>query len=262
MKRHHKLHVNFDSSEERFLNELGRYASSTFVDNSVIKEWIKEYRETKDQEILNKILAQVIRFIIFIARRYKTPDIDIRDLIIEAIYGVIEAIDKYYDLNKNQKFITYIKIIIDRRIKDTSDKYKQAVELPKNILSKQGKLKRKNNGNEVIYSKINFQNITDVKSLYQVVNANVVYIDGNLTKESLVTDINRVLNMLLTTEERYIIISMFGLNDSIIRSLEMISTDSSKTQAETRELRASAINKLKLDNRCLTLLSKYLEDFN
>jgi len=262
MRHHRRSHASFDSSEERFLNELSKYSSNNFVDNDVIKEWITEYRENNDPALLNKILAQVTRFIMFIARKYKTPDIDIRDPIIEAIYGVIEAVDRYYNLDSKQKFVTYIKIIVERRVKDTCDKHKQAVELPKNILSEQGKLRKRNNGNQTIYSKINFQKVTDIKSLYQLLSSAVIYSDRALMKESLVYDINRILKVLLNYKERYIIISMFGLNDTVIRSIEMISEDLHIIPREVRELKMSALNKLRSDERGLLLLSKYLEDFN
>ena len=258
MKHSRKSHVNFNSAENKFLNELNAFSAKVFVDNDLIKEWIRDYRAEPDAEILNRILSQVTRLIMFIARKYKTNDIDIRDPIIEAIYGVIEAVNKYYNLDSNQKFITYIKIIIERRIKDTCDKYKQAVELPKNILSKQGKLKKRNSKDAIIYSKINYQKVFEIRNYVN----DVVYTDTSLNYESLVYDINWVLNVLLTSNERYVIISLFGLNNSIIRPIESIADDLSISQQTVRDLKLSAFKKLKSNDKCLVLLSKYLEDFN
>ena len=258
MKHSRKSHVSFSLPEEEFLNELSKFSAKVFVNNDLIKEWIVEYRETKDEVVLNKILAQVTRFVMFIAKKYKTPHIDIRDPIIEAMYGIIEAVDKYYRLDSNQKFITYIKVIVERRIKDTCDGYKQAVRLPKNVLSSQGKLKKHNNTKETIYSKVNFYNSHGMQSYI----SGVIYADESLNRESLIFDINRVLSYLLTSEERYIIISTFGLNNAVIRSLETISTDLNISVQNVRDLKSLALKKLRSDNEGLLLLSKYLEDFN
>jgi len=259
MKHHRKLYVSFDPVEEKFIENLIKYSATKFVSNDTIKEWIAEYRENHDEDVLNKILAQVTRFIVFIARKHKTHDLDIQDLIIEAIYGVIEAIDKHYDLTSDKKFITYIKIIIERRIRDVVTMYKNAVVLPKNIQSQQAKLRKVGDKRNIIYSKINFYHASEVRGLYNALSSDYVSV---FVRQSLYTDINRVLNALLTPEERYVIISLYGLNDSPIRPVALIGADLQLSSAEVNNLIASAIEKLKTDDNCINLLRGYLEDFN
>jgi len=68
--------------------------------------------------------------------------------------------------------------------------------------------------------------------------------------------------VLLSSEERYVIVSLFGLNDSVIRSIRAISVDLNMTSQDIKVIKAEAMRKLKSDKKCLYLLSKYLEDFN
>lgn len=261
MKNYPLQRYLYTKAESDYLLELDKFSASNFKPNHKLNELILRYRATQDKIILTQIIRQVMRFIVSIAKRYKTAHIDIRDLIHEALEGVTEAINYYYKIETPEKFITYIKSIVERRIKDSVDSVSQAVELPKNIKSYQGKLKgsKQINNTEIIYSKKNIKYLGDFKSFYTDLKfIKINNIENKINSESLIFDINRVLDVILTVLEKTIIVHNFGLNNELAKPLDDISDILKATPQKIGDLKSAALNKIRSNEAALTILKKYL----
>jgi len=262
MKHKNVSRMVFDSSELFAIKELLGNAATTFEKGSVVDAWILEYRETQDPVILDAILRQMMKYIVFLSKKYKTPSIDVRDLILEAVISVIEVINTSYKVDGHQKFITYIKTVVERKVKDYCDTVNQAVKLPKNIKSQQGKLKAKGSHKGTIYSKINFQS-----TKYLAVFKGVCTIDDStankkLDIESLKYDISRVLDKILDSTERYVVIYTYGLKYDIIKSRNTIAKDLDMSIKDIEATRVEAIRKIQSNDKAKGLLIKYLDNLN
>lgn len=242
------------------INLLTSFSAKTFWVDTLVREKIAEYRVSKEQKTLDAILRQYTRLIVSIAKKYKHHTIDEGDLVHTALEGVIEAINIYYDVAAEEKFITYIKPIIEQRMSDCLDLHRGAVYLPKNIMASQGKLKGTGNiHNELLYSKINIANIQSFKLIYDNVNMPLAQnIEEKMVHESLQFDIFRILDVVLSFSERDVIIQSFGLDGSAEKTLKSISSILGVTPQRVGDLRSSALVKMKSDPKCIELLMKYL----
>lgn len=251
----------YTKSELKFLRDLDKYSVTKFKPNNELNILIENYRKSKSAIKLDAVVSQVMRFIVSIAKRHKTAQLDIRDLVHEALEGVIEAIDYYYKIETPEKFITYIKPIVERRIKDSVDSVTQAVELPKNIKSEQGKLKGASQiaSTAMIYSKYNIKYLSDFKSLNRDAASNKLEsIEVKFDTASLIFDINRILNTILTMIEKTIIMHSFGLNNELPKSLDSISDILKVTPQRIGDLKVTALNKIRNNKAAISILKKYL----
>jgi RNA polymerase sigma factor (sigma-70 family) len=262
MKHRSTSRLVFDKEEVFAIKELLDRAATTFENGAVVDGWILSYRKTHDPKVLDSILNQVMKFIVYTAKKYKTPSIDVRDLIIEAVISVIEVINTHYKISGKQKFITYIKIVIDRKIKDYCDTINQAVHLPKNIKSQQGKLKAKGDTKNLIYAKVNYKSIRQLATFSGVQRTEDATVEDKLSTESLTIDLMRVLNLKLDATERYIIMYTYGIKYDIEKSRRVIATDLKISMKEVEEIKRNALQKLQESASAKNLLVKYLDKLN
>lgn len=80
------------------------------VDESIAKEWIREYQKTHDAELEQKILDQYFKFILKRAKDYSrsfnSSIYDFSDLFLEGYCGFKRALD-LYDPDSGNTFLTY-----------------------------------------------------------------------------------------------------------------------------------------------------------
>lgn len=98
---------NIDSNELDLFN----YSKQVkLVDESIAKEWIREYQKTHDVELEQKILDQYFKFILKRAKDYSrsfnSPNYDFSDLFLEGYCGFKRALD-LYDTDSGNTFLTY-----------------------------------------------------------------------------------------------------------------------------------------------------------
>jgi RNA polymerase sigma factor (sigma-70 family) len=247
---------SFSQSERIYMNKLADMSISPFLTNEEIIYNIRSYRKNKDSNYLNIIINNFIKLLIQKARKYKRKEIDIGDLIHYGIDGLIEAVDWSFNLDTKVKFITYITIIIERRMKDGLDTQKSPVKLPKNIMTQQRKIRNNKNSRNLIYSKLNVDKFEDFENFIPVDDFSYS-IDLELDHESLQFDIYRILNLVLLPIERDIIIHNFGLNGESAKALDTISNLLNLSTQKVRKLYTEALMKLKCSDNSLSILKKY-----
>lgn len=259
------------------MNELIAKSTSPYLTNEEILNNIQLYRSTGDIRYAHKIIFNFIKLLIKKARQYKKPLISIGDLIHYGLDGLIEAIERAFNLNAEEKFITYITIIIERRMKDGLDFQRGAVVFPKNIMTQQRKnmysfvgselnftandelpYSNEDNSNFIIYSKINIStDIDDLKSILDENNEIDNSIEDYIDKQSLQFDIFYILETILTTVERDVIVHHFGLNGENAKAFDTIGSILNISAQKIRKIRNSAVNKIKDNPKAVSILSKY-----
>jgi len=272
MQRNPKNSDIFTKTELNYMNDLAAIAISPFLSNKQILEYISSYRETQDQKYLNLIIRNYIKLLIRKARKYKRAEVDIGDLIHYGIDGLIEAVDWSYKLTKKEKFITYITIIIERRMKDGLDTQKGAVKFPKNIMTQQRKARHKatavidsvitknKSKSDIIYSKLNINDFKEFEIYTFRDNPNIQEdsIELILDRESLQFDVYRVLEGLLNRIERDVIIHSFGLNGESSKAFDAIGLLLNLSAQKIRKIHSSALLKIKSNLKSQEILKKYI----
>lgn len=263
-----KLNI-FSESELDYMNVLVKNSNATYLTNDEILENIKDYRDKGSSIYLDAVVNNFIKLLIKKARKYKKSGVNVGDLIHYGVEGIIEAVDRSFNLSANEKFITYITIIIERRMKDGLDDQRNAVALPKNIKTEQRKLKRKIAENQdrepgsadMIYSKMNvedflgFRDVLSSSATSEVVDS----IEKELDAESLQFDILYILDTLLSSVERDVLIHSFGLSGESAKAFETIGTllSISSTQ-KVRKIKNNALSKIRENKKSFNILKKYL----
>jgi RNA polymerase sigma factor (sigma-70 family) len=231
-------------------------APKRFKTDKEIRELIREYRQTEVQILLEEILYNYFPLILKNAKRYKHPTNDIGDLFHEATIIAISAIKIYYNIDDKTQFNTYLTSIIRRQIKDSIDRYAQAVTLGKHIIDKLRKHRIKPDSGP-LFEKFSFDDLEQLKEGLGYVDQLVVPIDDRLEDESLQKDINLVFDSLLQEYEKVIICMMLGLNGYDQLPVSSIAERLSINIKEVREYYSDALNKIKEDDVALQILETY-----
>ena len=262
---------NFNVYELDYMNELMQKANNSVqLSNNEIIEHIKEYRESKNAIILNKLINNFFKLLIKLTHKYKKSGINAGDLIHYGIEGLIEAIDRSFNLTANEKFITYITIILERRMKDGVDMHTSAVDFPKNIMTQQRKIRYEariednKSGDEVknkntVYSKLNIEDhvsLKDIFSLEQTILRDDS-IEDKLDKESLQFDVFNILEVTLSPIEKDVIIHNFGLNGESVKAFDAIGELFNISSQKVRKIKNSAIIKIRSNPKSIAILKKY-----
>ena len=256
------------------MNDLVNKIVMPYLTNDDILENIREYRITKDSIYLDRIINNFIKLLIKKARKYKKSGINIGDLIHYGIEGLIEAIDKSFNLNANERFITYITIIIERRMKDGLDIQRAAVMLPKNIMTQQRKMRHEFHEQrdtsmtelsiyptikDTVYSKMNIEDFLGFKDILSIDQTSMfdTSIEDKLDKESLQFDVFYVLEAILTPIEKDVIIHSFGLNGESAKAFDAISILLDISSQKVRKIRNNSLAKIRKNPKGMTILKKY-----
>lgn len=247
------------------MNDLVDQVQTPFLTNDQILENIRLYRSTHKSVYATVIVNNFIKLLIKKARKYKRSGINVGDLIHEGIEGLMEAIIKSYNLTKKEKFITYITIIVERRMKDSLDVQKAAVMFPKNVMTQQRKIRHAYHKSQtmpktgIFYSKMNIDDFIGFKDILAIEQINDIdlSIEEKLDKESLQFDVFRILEGMLTTIEKDVIIHSFGLRGESTKPLDAISLLLKISSQKVRKIKTIALNKIKNNPKSMTVLEKY-----
>jgi RNA polymerase sigma factor (sigma-70 family) len=231
-------------------------APKKFKTDKEIRELIKEYRKTEDQTILEEILYNYFPLILKNAKRYKHPTNDIGDLFHEALITAIGAIKIYYNIDYETQFNTYLTNIIRRQIKDSIDRYAQAVTLGKHIIDKIRR-HRINPDNDPLFEKLDISDLEQLKEGLQYVNQLVIPLEDKIEQESLTEDINRIFNLLLTDEEKKILMMSFGLNGHDVFPINAVAKRLNIPVKQAVESYNNAIAKIQNNDEAINILEFY-----
>ena len=261
-----------------YLKDINQYQVLTKEEES---ELFKQYNNG-NQEAFNKIICSNLRFVVTVAKQFQNQGVDFCDLINEGNLGLIKAATRF-DVSKDLKFISYAiwwirlymqleiirnsKIIsvpieeahILKRISKFSSKYeKETGEKPTiDIISEQLDIKE-DKLKEVLRNTFTASYLDNIinengDTLNEIIPSNETYskCDYNIMRESLVKDIDILLNK-LTKQEKSIIELFYGLNNKPQSSLFEIADILNITPERVRQIKDIAIKKLRqmdeLDN--------------
>ena len=182
-----------------------------------------------DESAIDVLVKHNLRFVISIAKKYRSmTDVSFADLISEGNLGLIKAAKKF-DPNKNIKFSSYAVWWIRASINECINNYKDKIEY--NAVDDR----------QII-------NLTEKDSIYDDVNEEFEKKMNNLqSRKSAIEDLGKCLE----EREKKIIMLFFGLGETEKEmNLEEISQEMSLTKERVRQIKDSALVKLKCEALC------------
>ena len=273
-----------DISIDKYLKEISKYRLLTPDEEVELAQRIKQ----GDMVALERLVNSNLRFVVSVAKQYQNQGLPLSDLINEGNLGLIKAAIKF-DETRGFKFISYAVWWIRQSILQALAEHSRIVRLPINKLNEINKINKVFQQLEHKYerepdlgevSEAVEQSYEEIKKTlsfntsYSSLDAPVSNEDENvkmvdrmpsedsarpdetLIKESLELEIKRILTT-LSDKESNILIYYFGLFGEPAMSLEEISKKIGLTKERIRQIKETAIVKLKNSSRS-KLLKKYL----
>jgi len=254
--------VKFNNAEQKYLNDLSKLYPSKLLTNNQILDIIAEYRDTKDNGLIFKIIRNFIKLLIKSVRRYNQFDINAGELVHAGVLGIIDAVESSFKLDSNTKFITYITLVIERRMKDALDINRNTIRLPRHrvISQRKAKFTNKDGDKTDIYTMYNVKDFKDFTTIISKAAPDTFEdaADKNLEKESLVFDLNRILNNILTKIEIEVVVRHFGLQDGFELPLKSINRNLELPANESELILEEALKKIRESEKGMNILYKYV----
>lgn len=272
---------NHRYSLDKYLNDISSFQLLSAQDEIELTKRIRQ----NDSEALEKLVQSNLRFVVKIAKEYQNQGLPLADLINEGNLGLIKAA-KRFDETRGFKFISYGVWWIRQSILKALAEHSRVVRLPLNRLGAITKInqaircfeqehKRAPTLHE-ISSDLNIPitevtlamstsafhtsidqtpNHSDNGSLKDFLkNPDAASPDGELIKESLRGEIQRVLKTLSSREQK-IIKMYFGINYERPYTLEEIGEQLKLTRERVRQLKERALSRLRHQSRSQNLRS-------
>lgn len=272
---------NHRYSLEKYLNEISIFELLSAQDEIELTRRIR----LNDQEALEKLVQSNLRFVVKIAKEYQNQGLPLTDLINEGNLGLIKAA-KRFDETRGFKFISYGVWWIRQSILKALAEHSRVVRLPLNRLGTIAKInqaircleqkhKRAPSFHEVsneleisasevakamttVAYHISIDQTSDhsengsMKEFLK--NPDAIPPDGELIKESLKGEIQRVLKT-LSAREQTIIKMYFGIDHERPYTLEEIGEHLKLTRERVRQIKERALSRLRHQSRCENLRS-------
>lgn len=224
------------------IEELDKY----FEDVKKYKKRLTREEEIKlaykikdgDNEALDKLIRHNLRFVVSIAKKYRSKtDVSFADLISEGNIGLIKAAKKF-DPTRNIKFSSYAVWWIKASINECIEEYKGNIEYN-------------------FVDDYQIVNLAEKDTLYNDVNEDFEKKMNNLqSRQSAIDDLIKCLE----EREKKIIILFYGLGDTPREmNLEEISKEMCLTKERVRQIKDSALVKLKCEALCSDEYETYKE---
>jgi RNA polymerase primary sigma factor len=272
------------ASLEKYLQDIGKEEMVTPQQEVQLAQRIKK----GDKEALDKLTRANLRFVVSVSKQYQNQGLSLPDLINEGNLGLIKAAQRF-DETKGFKFISYAVWWIRQSILQAIAEQSRMVRLPLNQLGAMNKVRKafskleqeyqrepspeeisqiiELNTNQVadalrsgvkpVSMDAPFDNNEDNNTLLDVLeNDDFPSTDSTLLTESLQEDINRSLST-LSKREGEVIKLFFGIGTKHSMSLEEIGTQLNLTRERVRQIKETAIRRLKHNSRN-RLLKAYL----
>jgi RNA polymerase primary sigma factor len=263
-----------DASIDRYFQEINRYPMITPEEEVNLSERIR----AGDVAALEKLVVANLRFVVSVAKQYQNQGLGFTDLINEGNLGLVKAAQKF-DETRGFKFISYAVWWIRQSIIMAISTHTRTVRLPLNRIVSINKVARaiplleqeyeREPTPEEIAGFLNM-NETDVEvanrvkmrqvsfdapvvadgnddfSLYDIVQKeDIPSPDEHLMVESVTTNLNRALQK-LSRRESEVLVMTFGLFQSPVYTLNEIAEEYDITTERARQIRVSALNRLKV----------------
>ncbi|HOG35972.1 MAG TPA: RNA polymerase sigma factor RpoD/SigA [Paludibacteraceae bacterium] len=270
------------ASLDKYLQEIGREELISVEEEVELAQRIRK----GDRAALEKLTRANLRFVVSVAKQYQNQGLSLPDLINEGNLGLIKAAEKF-DETRGFKFISYAVWWIRQSILQALAEQSRIVRLPLNQVGSLNKInkafsrfeqenERRPSPEELAEElDIPIDKITDTikisgrhisvdapfvegedNSLLDVlVNEDSPVADRSLINESLLTEINRALEI-LSEREREIIKMFFGIG-YVEMTLEEIGDKFGLTRERVRQIKEKAIRRLRQNSKN-KLLKSYL----
>lgn len=220
--------VDYCREIQTYFDDINKYKPLLKKEERIIGKKIKN----GDANSIDKLITSNLKFVVSIAKNYKTYGVPFSDLISEGNIGLIKAAYKF-DYKKDIKFISYavwwIRQSIQEYIKKTT--LNNSRELS-DIRINSECASVDENGDDLVYDNITPNTISDEETF-----------DLDEFKK------NSVKNLLdcLTNRESDIISCYFGLNNTEGLTLEEIGDKYGLTKERVRQIKEKALRKLRVN---------------
>ena len=272
------------ASLEKYLQDIGKEVMITPQEEVILAQRIK----AGDQQALDLLTKANLRFVVSVAKQYQNQGLSLSDLINEGNLGLIKAAQRF-DETKGFKFISYAVWWIRQSILQSIAEQSRMVRLPLNQIGAMNKVRKAFSKLEQEYQRepspeeisvavqlsshqvfdairggvkpisvdAPFDNSEDSNTLLDVLeNEHFPSADSLLISESLQKDINRSLST-LSKREGEVVKLFYGIGTNHSLSLEEIGAKLSLTRERVRQIKETAIRRLKNSARN-RLLKSYL----
>lgn len=272
------------ASLEKYLQDIGKEAMVTPQEEVELAQKIRN----GDRVALDKLTRANLRFVVSVAKQYQNQGLSLPDLINEGNLGLIKAAQRF-DETKGFKFISYAVWWIRQSILQAIAEQSRLVRLPLNQIGAINKVKKALSKLEQDYQRepspeeiseaveltrdqvsdvlrvssrpvsmdAPFDNNEENNTLLDVLtNNDMPNTDSSLLDESLTEDINRSLST-LSKRESEVIKMFFGIGTRHNMSLDEIGMQLSLTRERVRQIKETALRRLKHNSRN-KLLKAYL----
>jgi len=269
------------ASLDKYLQEIGR---EELID---VDEEVRLAQEIRrgNRRAQDKLTRANLRFVVSVAKQYQNQGLSLPDLIDEGNLGLIKAAEKF-DETRGFKFISYAVWWIRQSILQALAEQSRIVRLALNQVGAQAKIKKAieqfEQENErrpsiaelaIILDQSEEKVAVTLKSFSKHVSIDAPFVDGednslldvlvnedapstdrSLMRDSLNTEIDRVLST-LSEREAEIIKLFFGIGPNPEMTLEEIGDKFGLTRERVRQIKEKAIRKLRAGNKCDQLKS-------
>jgi RNA polymerase primary sigma factor len=272
------------ASLEKYLQDIGKEAMVTPQEEVELAQKIRN----GDRVALDKLTRANLRFVVSVAKQYQNQGLSLPDLINEGNLGLIKAAQRF-DETKGFKFISYAVWWIRQSILQAIAEQSRLVRLPLNQIGAINKVKKAlsrleqdfqrepspeeiSEAVELTRDQVSdvlrvstrpvsmdapFDNNEENNTLLDVLSNNdMPNTDSSLLDESLTEDINRSLST-LSKRESEVIKMFFGIGTRHNMSLDEIGMQLSLTRERVRQIKVTALRRLKHNSRN-KLLKAYL----
>lgn len=266
------------ASLEKYLQEIGHQDLLTADEEVELAQQIKK----GDRKALERLTKANLRFVVSVAKQYQNKGLSLPDLINEGNLGLIKAAERY-DETRGFKFISYAVWWIRQSILQAIAEQSRIVRLPLNQVGSVNRIARELNKFEqenerkpsveemadridlpeekiAEAMKINTHHVSmdapfadgeDNSLLDFLPNTDSPSTDNVLDKESLRTEIGRVLDVLNDREQK-VIKAFFGIGMQEM-TLEEIGDKYNLTRERVRQIKEKAIRRLRYNTKSKTL---------
>lgn len=270
---------DFDKSLENYFYEINKIPLLNSEEEILLAKKIK----AGDKRALSKLVLSNLRFVVSVAKEYRSSGLQFSDLINEGNLGLIEAANRY-DETKGFRFITYAVWWVKQSILQAITNHTRVVRLPAN---QQNNLKKMTKTTEALEQKFNraptLQEVAssldisekEINEIYQLENKSIslnsplnntdrnslldAMIDDNhsdldkkLVRESFLYDIYNVFKS-LTSREAEIVCMYYGIFIKKPLNLEEISKKYKLTRERVRQIKETALVRLRQMKKSSTL---------
>ena len=272
------------ASLEKYLHDIGKEALISPQEEVKLAQRIR----MGDNAALDKLTRANLRFVVSVSKQYQNQGLSLPDLINEGNLGLIKAAQRF-DETKGFKFISYAVWWIRQSILQAIAEQSRMVRLPLNQIGAMNKVRKAFSKLEQEYQRepsedeiskaielsanqvlealrgsikpvsvdAPFDNSEDSNTLLDTMeNDDFPSTDSILINESLRSDINRSLST-LSKREGEVIKLFFGIGSKHSLSLEEIGAKLELTRERVRQIKETAIRRLKHSSRN-RLLKAYL----